>query len=117
MTPSENRWQRPGKEVDEVLQASRFYRGQLNKLTVEKFEIITKEIVTFEIKSPEILKELISLIFDKATDEAHFSSMYAELCARVQQITPNFENNFTFRRALLNKCQEEFEKKAEEDVS
>lgn len=110
LKPSENRWVRPTGDNDELTAASRYYRGQLNKLTVEKFDIITEEILKHDIKSADILRELINLIFDKATDEANFSSMYAELCHKVQAITPTFENNFNFKRALLNKCQEEFER-------
>jgi len=95
----------------------RRYRGLLNKLTVEKFDIITAEILQIKIDSVLLLRGLIHLIFDKATDEPQFAFMYARLCERVQKECPVFEEKLTFRRLLLNKCQEEFEKKPDEDVS
>ena len=116
---SENRWIRPADdESDEVPRASRAYRGLLNKLTLEKFDIISAEILQYPMTSKEVLLELINLVFDKATDEAHFSSMYAQLCEKIQGVVPNFEDKtVTFRKILLTKCQKEFETKPGEAVT
>ena len=43
-----------------------------------------------------------------------YSSMYAQLCKRLDEKAPNFdaeisEKTSTFRRLLLNKCRDEFE--------
>jgi translation initiation factor 4G len=56
------------------------------------------------------------LIFEKAVDEHKFSALYAQLCVRINQDGPNFEDpgstTSTFRRLLLSKCQEEFESRS-----
>ncbi|GFY90377.1 eukaryotic translation initiation factor 4G [Actinidia rufa] len=52
-------------------------------------------------------------IFDKALMEPTFCEMYANLCYRLARELPDFsEDNkkITFKRVLLNKCQEEFER-------
>lgn len=55
-------------------------------------------------------------IFEKALDEPKYSSMYAQLCKRLSEAAPNFENlssdNCTFRILLLNKCRDEFENRS-----
>ena len=57
------------------------------------------------------------MVFDKALFEPLFGHMYAMLCARCAEKFPEFpdERNpdakpHTYKRLLLNKCQEEFEK-------
>jgi translation initiation factor 4G len=58
---------------------------------------------------------VISLIFDKAVLEPTFCAMYAQLCVHMSKELPEFpveqarEKPTTFRRVLLNTCQEEFE--------
>ena len=56
-------------------------------------------------------------VFDKALSEPGFSEIYATLCHDLNQSLPTFKDEsseeggqeITFRRVLLNKCQEEFE--------
>lgn len=58
---------------------------------------------------------VISLVFDKAVLEPTFCSMYAEMCVYLSKALPEFPSDeadgkpVTFRRILLNSCQEEFE--------
>jgi len=55
------------------------------------------------------------LIFEKALEEPKYSSLYAQLCHRLCEDSPNFDtssNVTTFRRLLLNKCQDEFENRS-----
>ncbi|XP_041366802.1 eukaryotic translation initiation factor 4 gamma 2-like [Gigantopelta aegis] len=91
-------------------------RAILNKLTPEKFDKLSLELLNVGIDSQIILKGIILLIFDKALDEPKYSSLYAQLCHRLCEDAPNFEpgNNSitTFRRLLLNKCQDEFENRS-----
>jgi len=61
------------------------------------------------------LKETISLIFDKAVWEPTFCPLYAAMCVSLSKALPEFpplegeDKPTTFRRVLLNTCQEEFE--------
>lgn len=56
------------------------------------------------------------LIFEKALDEPKYSSMYAQLCKRLNENAPNLEpaecKITTFKRLLLSKCKDEFENRA-----
>ncbi|XP_013394414.1 eukaryotic translation initiation factor 4 gamma 2 [Lingula anatina] len=91
-------------------------RGILNKLTPEKFDKLGLELLNVGIDSPVVLKGIILLIFEKSLDEPKYSSLYAQLCQRLCEDAPNFEpassNNTSFRRHLLNKCQDEFENRS-----
>lgn len=54
-------------------------------------------------------------IFEKALDEPKYSSMYAQLCKRLSEEAPNFENPSepcSFRKLLLNKCGVEFQNRS-----
>ncbi|KAL6061260.1 Eukaryotic translation initiation factor 4 gamma 2 [Balamuthia mandrillaris] len=116
---SANTWQpsrrSATKDTTEVLHKK--VKGILNKLTLEKFEPLSKQLIELigTVSTVDIFKEIIKAIFDKALTEPQFTNMYAELCVKLQQKCPTFEVNGkkeTFRRLLLNKCQEEFENKA-----
>ncbi|KAL8149629.1 eukaryotic translation initiation factor-like [Apium graveolens] len=99
-------------------------KGILNKLTPEKFEILKGQLVNAGITSADILKGVISLLFDKAVLEPTFCPMYAELCSDLNENLPPFPANepggreITFKRILLNNCQEAFEgaDKLREDI-
>jgi len=66
--------------------------------------------------STTIFKGVILLIFEKALDEPKYSSMYAQLCKRLAEHTPNFESpdskTTTFKHLLLSKCRDEFKNRA-----
>lgn len=54
-------------------------------------------------------------IFEKALDEPKYSSMYAQLCKRLDEHAPNFAqppSPCTFRLLLLNKCRVEFQNRS-----
>jgi hypothetical protein len=90
-------------------------RSILNKITPEKFEKLSDQIVQSGIESAELLRGVISLIFDKAVAEPTFCALYARLCVKLSKALPEFpplegeDKPMTFRRILLNTCQEEFE--------
>ena len=58
---------------------------------------------------------VISLIFDKAVLEPTFCPLYAQLCSDLNEKLPPFPSDepggkeITFKRILLNNCQEAFE--------
>uniref|UniRef100_A0A2P2MMB5 Eukaryotic translation initiation factor isoform 4G-1 isoform X2 n=1 Tax=Rhizophora mucronata TaxID=61149 RepID=A0A2P2MMB5_RHIMU len=87
----------------------------LNKLTPEKFDLLKGQLIDSGITSTDILKGVISLIFDKAVLEPTFCPMYAQLCADLNEKLPPFPSDapdgkeITFKRSLLNICQEAFE--------
>ena len=131
---SENRWtpaSRARAQVDENAPevVERKVKALLNKLTLEKFDSISDQIITWANKSENesngaTLIHVIKLVFEKATDEATWSEMYARLCRKMmEQISMDVQdegvkNNegkpivggHLFRKYLLNRCQEDFER-------
>ncbi|KAL5699013.1 hypothetical protein ACHQM5_029975 [Ranunculus cassubicifolius] len=90
-------------------------KGILNKLTPEKFDLLKGQLIDSGITTPDILKDVISLIFEKAVLEPTFCPMYALLCSDLNEKLPPFPSDepngkeITFKRILLNNCQEAFE--------
>jgi hypothetical protein len=121
LVKSETAWiphnqQKTKKNEDLVDVTSRQVKGLLNKLTVEKFETISDQIINIGIADEHILAAVISIIFEKALDEPNFGAMYAQLCLRLTQKlhlaqpwTGEGQKNM-FRISLINKCQHEFQK-------
>ena len=116
-----------GKFSPEVVQ--RKVKALLNKLTLEKFDKITDQILEIASQSRletdgRTLRQIIQLTFEKATDEPNFSEMYALFCRKIMEtIDPNITDPTVvnrdgqpltggqlFRKYLLNRCQEEFER-------
>lgn len=104
-------------------------RALLNKLTMEKFDPISDQIISWANKSENekdgrTLIQVIRLVFEKATDEAAWSEMYARLCRKMMEtISPEVQDDGIrnsegkpiaggqlFRKYLLNRCQEDFER-------
>lgn len=104
-------------------------KGLLNKLTMERFDSISDQIIAWANRSEKetdgrTLIQVIRLVFEKATDEATWSEMYARLCRKMmEQISPKvqddgiknsegkpFAGGQLFRKYLLNRCQEDFER-------
>ncbi|OAY46858.1 eukaryotic translation initiation factor [Manihot esculenta] len=90
-------------------------KGILNKLTPEKFDLLKGQLIDSGITSADILKGVIQLIFEKAVLEPTFCPMYAQLCSDLNEKLPPFPSEepggkeITFKRVLLNNCQEAFE--------
>ncbi|KAG8926080.1 hypothetical protein FRC01_009362 [Tulasnella sp. 417] len=101
----------------------------LNKLSTENFDSVSTQIVNWANKSENetdcaTLILVLKLVFEKATDEPHWAEMYAKLCRKMMDtISPkvhaeNARNNTgqlvvggqLFRRFLLIRCQEDFER-------
>ncbi|KAI4364681.1 hypothetical protein MLD38_020738 [Melastoma candidum] len=102
-----------GKVTDEEAAKQRQLKAILNKLTPQNFEKLFEQVKAVNIDNAVTLKGLISQIFDKALMEPTFCEMYADLCRHLSQELPDLSDDnekITFRRLLLNKCQEEFER-------
>lgn len=109
-------------------------KSLLNKLTQEKFDSISVQILAWANKSKDetdgrTLRLVIKLIFEKATDEAHWSSMYARLCRFLldqlsEEVSDTIDGKSVsggplFRKYLLGRCQVDFESgwKSREDAA
>jgi translation initiation factor 4G len=104
-------------------------KAALNKMTPENFDRISEQILTIASQSKDetdgrTLRQVIQLTFEKATDEAHWASMYAKFCKKMlETMNPEIKDERIkdrngnvvsggnlFRKYLLNRCQEEFER-------
>ncbi|KAK8639806.1 hypothetical protein V6N13_138175 [Hibiscus sabdariffa] len=102
-----------GKVAGEEESKQRQLKAILNKLTPQNFEKLFEQVKEVNIDNADTLKGVISQIFDKALMEPTFCEMYANFCFHLAGDLPDFvEDNekITFKRLLLNKCQEEFER-------
>jgi translation initiation factor 4G len=102
-----------GKVSDEEEAKQRQLKAILNKLTPQNFEKLFAQVKELNIDNVVTLTGVISQIFDKALMEPTFCEMYASFCFRLAGALPNFvkdDEKITFKRLLLNKCQEEFER-------
>ncbi|KAK4511614.1 ribosomal protein S5 [Mucor velutinosus] len=112
-------------------------KGLLNKLTLERFDSISDQIWEYAKQSEkeengQSLRTVIQLIFDKACDEPNFASMWAQLCRKMYDVI-SLDNNIKdvnivdkknepvsggalYRKYLLNRCQQEFEKGWKSDL-
>ena len=95
--------------------AQKALKALLNKITPDNFLKITEQIVAKinERKKAKTLMGFINQIFDKALAESTFAELYADLVSKLipalPDLTDDEDNVVNFRRALLNKCQEEFD--------
>ncbi|KAF2204808.1 hypothetical protein GQ43DRAFT_437591 [Delitschia confertaspora ATCC 74209] len=104
-------------------------KAALNKMTPEKFDKLADQILDIAAQSKDesdgrTLRQVIQLTFEKACDEAHWASMYAKFCHRMlTTMSPEIRDENVkdknsnpvvggalFRKYLLNRCQEEFER-------
>ncbi|KAK7751496.1 hypothetical protein SLS62_006581 [Diatrype stigma] len=118
----------PDGHLDPQL-VQRKVKAALNKMTPENFDRISDQILQIAGQSKDesdgrTLRQVIQLTFEKATDEAHWASMYAKFCKRMlEMMSPEIRDEnirdrtgtvvsggALFRKYLLNRCQEEFER-------
>uniref|UniRef100_A0A5B7B3R1 Putative eukaryotic translation initiation factor isoform 4G-1-like n=1 Tax=Davidia involucrata TaxID=16924 RepID=A0A5B7B3R1_DAVIN len=90
-------------------------KGILNKLAPEKFDILKDQLINSGIATPDILKGVVPLILEKAVLEPTFGPLCARLCSDLNEKLPPFPSDepggreITFKRILLDNCQEAFE--------
>lgn len=93
----------------------RAMKSILNKLTVEKFESLSIQLINCGICNTFHLELLIQEVFDKATTQHHFIDMYADLCDLLNIHFAEHPINAddpkkNFKKVLLHCCQASFEK-------
>ncbi|GFE54651.1 MIF4G domain-containing protein [Babesia ovis] len=120
-------------KMDKEQQLLRKLMGLLNRLTVEKFDTIYKQVLNSGVETYDQAFVLVKIIFEKAITQHHFIPMYVELCGKLCYDLDNFtckdqpedpqqeggsdtskqEQRGTrksdFMRILLNCCQDSFE--------
>lgn len=104
-------------------------KSLLNKMTAENFDVISDQLLEISNQSENettglALRIVVNQTFEKATDEAHWSAVYAKFCLKlVEKVSPEVQQEGLLTKAgepmrgfqlvrhyLLNKCQNEFEK-------
>uniref|UniRef100_A0A7S1NLV2 Eukaryotic translation initiation factor 4 gamma 2 n=1 Tax=Eutreptiella gymnastica TaxID=73025 RepID=A0A7S1NLV2_9EUGL len=99
-------------------------KGILNKLTPEKFEPLSQQMqeLNFDVNNQDLLNEIIRCVFGAAVKQSQWCNIYADLCKDLtQKFAPQPKKDgedapaqrtvhASFRRALLNRCQTEFER-------
>ncbi|PHU11185.1 Eukaryotic translation initiation factor isoform 4G-2 [Capsicum chinense] len=89
--------------------------GILNPPTVTKFDLLKRQLIASAITNADTLKDVVSLIFNSAVLEPTFCPMYAQLFSDLSENLPPFPSDepggrkISFKRVLLNNCQEAFE--------
>ncbi|KAG1737882.1 armadillo-type protein [Suillus paluster] len=104
-------------------------KALLDKLTMERFDSLSDQIIHWANKSVnekdgQTLFQVIWLVFEQAIDEAAWNEKYARLCRKMmEQISSEVQDDgikntegkpiagsYLFRKYLLNQCQEDFER-------
>lgn len=126
---TENAWVTAGRKLGEEDKRSPTYisrkiKSLLNKLTAEKFDSISSQVLDYanysvDEENGQSMKLVIQLIFEKATDEALWGAMYAKLCRKLmmeidQNVKEDVEGKtvsggMLFRKYLVGRCQIDFE--------
>jgi len=91
----------------------------LNKLTEERFELLCQQICALPVHTAEQLAALVAEIFDKATTEKCFLTLYTELCARLDShlaAEGSCVGGKVFRKALVTECQATFERNLQQPL-
>ena len=121
------------RDDDADAKKQRAFKGILNKLTPQTFEKMVELTLELGITAAHHLEGFVDQLFSKALVEPTFCETYAMLCAALQTrlVEPSVDGStppkavefekedpgsetgvakITFKRVLLNKCQEEFER-------
>jgi len=109
---AQQRIRRKSSPDTSAAEVGRMARSILNKLTEERFESLAGQLLALPLSTPEQLAVVTAELFEKATTEPGFLSLYTELCIRLD--THLAEQNSAmdgkaFRKALTNEVQATFE--------
>lgn len=116
---TENAYKATGSgQLPRSQQLQRDINSLLNKVCPESVTTVIQRVAGIEIVSAEELHILIGLIFKKALSEPHYCETYADMVLGLKQRMPEFPSPsggkpLTFKAALLNTTQSEFESLSE----
>lgn len=88
----------------------RTMKSLLNKLTIERFDAISQQLLQCGVHTSVHLQLMIDEIFQKATTQHHFIDMYADLCSFLNDNGVINDPKVKFKKVLLTCCQASFEK-------
>ncbi|KAL8444287.1 hypothetical protein Emag_005548 [Eimeria magna] len=109
---------KPRRTYTREEELSRNVKSLLNKLTIEKFSVISEKIAKVlegSLKNNGEVQLIVDTVVDKAVSEPDWSEMYADLCQVLQwrSVSPEGEpetiRKTPFMLALLNSIQTEFD--------
>ena len=101
------------KIPSEVQELRRKSLAILNKLTPQNLDTVVEKFEGLPIDSFEKLSLCMELIFERALDEPNLSASYAQMCVALGKKKVPDENGqgvTSFRKLLIMRCQQEFEK-------
>ena len=68
-----------------MMQSLREVKGILNKLTPEKFDNLSKQLIQL-VTNKEVLETTITMLFETAVAQPSFVRVYADLAASLSQV-------------------------------
>lgn len=103
---------KPATREDEL---ERRVLALLNKICPDNLKTIVDRLADVELNDAKELEQVITIILGKALSESHYCETYADMVYILRTRYPEFppeegEKPATFRRVLLNACQNEFER-------
>lgn len=124
---SENSWaaQNRARKASAAVESSddqvaRSVKSILNKLTIERFSELFRQMLDCGLSKPVHAEMLIQEVFEKATRQHHFIDMYADLCVLLHEHFTKYpfaigddsdsKKPLTIKRLLLDVCQASFER-------
>jgi len=88
---------------------ARRMKSILNKLTLEKFDDLYRQLTECGITKEDHIRILMQEVFEKATTQHHFVEMYTSLCVHFNDWCSEHLKVGKFKHVLLDQCQASFE--------
>jgi hypothetical protein len=100
------------EEEDPDTVVVRQLKSILNKMTLEKFDILSRQILEVKMTSTKQVELLITEVFEKAITQHPFIEMYTDLCVLLHEhFSANpIASEFSFKKLLLTETQHSFER-------
>jgi len=92
-----------------VEEITRRMKSILNKLTLDKFDDLFRQLTECGVSTEEHIRILMTEVFEKATTQHHFVEMYVLLCVNLAEWFSAHVKVGNFKRVLLDQCQSSFE--------